>query len=383
MSKLCMIQINGETFSAYRGDLLLDAALMNGVDMPHDCRSGHCGTCRVRVLDGRFFGGCSDDADLVHACQCRVLSDMVVAVEDVPEVTETSAQVRDIVRLAPDVVEVCVEPPAPVPYIPGQYFSLQFRGFPARCYSPTVPLDWPSDKRTIRFHVRQIPNGSVSPALGRTILKGHRLKLTGPFGSAYFKPNHAGRLILVSSGTGFAPIWAIAEAAIWERPERELVLVIGARSVESFYMIPALCRLALFPRVTIISVVSEPQAVTNAVRQGRPTDYLPPLSAQDVVYAAGAPAMVETVTRIAKAAGVTCFSDPFTPGIDSKMTDLLSRAAGWFIANLQISPSTQPMSDEIVQDADFKEPIPAWARRDAPLRSNPGSPRPKIASLQE
>ena len=38
---------------------LLDAALMNGVELPHDCRSGYCGTCRVRVLSGHTFGGAS------------------------------------------------------------------------------------------------------------------------------------------------------------------------------------------------------------------------------------------------------------------------------------------------------------------------------------
>jgi NAD(P)H-flavin reductase/ferredoxin len=383
MSKICTIEVNGERFSAYRGDLLLDAALMNGIDLPHDCRSGYCGTCRVRVLDGRFFGGQSDDADVVHACQCRVISDMAVAVEEVPEIAEVTGQVRDIVRLAPDVVEVCVEPSQPIHYFPGQYISLQFRGYPARCYSPTVPLDWPSDTSVLRFQVRQIRDGCVSAALGRKILKDHRLKLTGPFGSAYFRPDHAGRLILVSSGTGFAPIWAIAEAAIWEKPERELVLIVGARTVASFYMIPALCRVALFPRVKIISVVSEPQDVTNAVHQGRPTDYLPALSTQDVVYAAGAPAMVETVAQIARAAGVTCFSDPFTPELDGGSTDLLSRAADWFSANFQTSPSMQPTSDEIVQGSRFGELVPAWARDDSPLRSTLRRPRPQVVSLEE
>jgi len=43
MSKLCKITINDEPFLANRGELLLDWALMNGVDLPHDCRSGICG----------------------------------------------------------------------------------------------------------------------------------------------------------------------------------------------------------------------------------------------------------------------------------------------------------------------------------------------------
>ena len=38
------------------------------------------------------------------------------------------------------------------------------------------------------------------------------------------------------------------------------MLIAASRRLESLYMIPALCRLALFPRVTIIPVVAEQQA---------------------------------------------------------------------------------------------------------------------------
>ena len=313
MSKICKVTINGELVFANRGDLLLDAALMNGIELPHDCRAGHCGTCQVRVVAGRCLATPTGNSDTVRACQTRVISDLRVVVEKVPEVTEASGKIVDLIDVAPDVWEICVESPQPVQYLPGQYLSVRFRGFPARYYSPTVPLDWPSNPRLMRFHVRQIPKGRVSAALGLKIRKGHRVRLKGPFGAAYFRPKHPGRLVLISSGTGFAPIWAIAEAAIREKPDREVVLVAGAREVQSLYMIPALCRLALFPHVTIIPTVQQRQEISPAVRQGQPTDYLPPLSTSDVIYAAGGPGMVRTTAQLAAAAGTPCFSDPFLP----------------------------------------------------------------------
>jgi hypothetical protein len=130
----------------------------------------------------------------------------------------------------------------------------------------------------------------VSSALGRDIRAGHRVKLTGPFGRAFFRAGHTGRVVLVASGTGFAPMWSVAVAAIMEQPERELVFVVAARSIRSLYMHAALCRLALFPNVTLIPMVSEPQKISHAVRSGRPTDHLPRLTPDDVVYTAGAPA---------------------------------------------------------------------------------------------
>jgi len=368
MSKICTVQVNGEKFSAYCGDILLDAALANGIEMPHDCRSGYCGTCSVRVVSGRFFGGQTDDPEVVQACRCRVVSDMSIQVEKVPEVVEVSGHVSSLVQRAADVVEVCIRLPQPVPYFAGQYFSVQFRGFPARCFSPTVPLAWPSDTEPLRFHVRQLPGGRVSSALGSKIANGHRVKLTGPFGAAYLRPGHSGRLVLVASGTGFAPIWSIAEAAIRERPQRELVLIVGARTINSLYMIPALCRLALFPGVTIVPVVLERQSMTRAVHEGRPTDYMPALLPTDVVYAAGAPPMVDAAARKAKAAGARCFSDPFEPSHDGT-PGLLSRAADWLATELQASPPLS-MADWTFEDPRTEEAIPALAGASS-LRARP------------
>jgi 3-phenylpropionate/trans-cinnamate dioxygenase ferredoxin reductase subunit len=163
----------------------------------------------------------------------------------------------------------------------------------------------------VRFNIRQIENGLISSALGRTIERGHRVTLTGPYGSAYFRPDHPGRIVLVAGGTGFAPIWAIAEAAIRERPDREMHIVVGTRSIEGLYMVPALCRIALFPHVTIIPVVSEPQQITPSVKIGLPTEFLPNFRQDDMVYVSGAPAMVAQVAALARSNGARCHSDAF------------------------------------------------------------------------
>jgi len=330
MKKTCKVTLNNETFAANAGDLLLDAALLNGIDLPHDCRSGICGACRVRLVKGRVFGGHEDGEEMIHACQARIISDIEVVAEPVPDQVSISARVRGIVRLAPDVVGVDLELPKPLRYLPGQFCKLQFQGFPARCYSPTYPLEGPPDNRLLHFHIRRFPDGAVSAHLGRDIRIGHCVRLTGPLGTAFLRPNHAGSIVLASSGTGFAPMWSIAVAAIMERPQRELVFVVAARKVQSFYMHAALCRLALFPNVTIIPTVTEPQSVSAAVRIGRPTDHLPVLSPNDVVYASGAPAMTERVARMARAAGAKCHTDPFTS--NARLTEhkkLAQRLSGW------------------------------------------------------
>jgi NAD(P)H-flavin reductase/ferredoxin len=313
MRKICKVTVNDEPFLANCGDLLLDWALTSGIDLPHDCRAGVCGACRVRLVEGRVFGGQEQGDDMIHACQARIVSDIAIVTEAVPDQVTMSGQVIDIVRLAPDVIGVDVELPKPLPYLPGQFCKVQYRGFPARSYSPTYPLEGRANDRLLHFHIRRFPDGIVSSELGRKIRIGHRVKVTGPYGSAFLRPNHSGSIVLVASGTGFAPMWSIAVAAILERPQRELIFVVAARKLQSLYMHSALCRLALFPNVTIIPTVSEQQNVSPAIRSGRPTDHLPSLSPDDVVYTSGAPAMTDTVARMARAAGARCYTDPFLP----------------------------------------------------------------------
>ncbi len=314
MRKICKVTLNDETFLANCGDLLLDWALTSGVDLPHDCRAGICGACRVRLVEGRVFGGQEPGDDMIHACQARIVSDIEIVTEPVPDQVSMSGKIANIVRLAPDVLGVTVQLPKPLHYFPGQFCKVQFRGFPARSYSPTYPLEGPADDRVLNFHIRRFSDGVVSSELGRNIRVGHRVKVRGPYGSAFLRRNHSGSIVLVASGTGFAPMWSIAVAAILERPQRELIFVVAARKLQSLYMHSALCRLALFPNVTIIPTVSEQESVVSpAIRSGRPTDHLPSLSPDDVVYTSGAPGMTDTVARLARAAGARCYTDPFVP----------------------------------------------------------------------
>jgi 3-phenylpropionate/trans-cinnamate dioxygenase ferredoxin reductase subunit len=176
-------------------------------------------------------------------------------------------------------------------------------------------------------------DGRVTSSLGKRIRPGHRVKLTGPYGSAHFRPDLDSRLILVATSTGFAPIWSIAVAALRENPERMMMIIAGARTVESLYMGPALARLANFPNVVVVPVCSTPQTLSNAVKLGRPTDYLPHLLPTDVLYACGAPPMVDAIRSIAARIGAVCYADPFLPTTDDTVEEsALTRAMGWLAA---------------------------------------------------
>jgi NAD(P)H-flavin reductase/ferredoxin len=315
MRKTCRVTINDQVFSAFRGDILLEAARNDGVDIPFDCGSGHCGICRVRVLDGLAIGGECREPGTVRACQARIMSDLQLRIESMPEVTTVAGRVSAIRPRAPDVIEVKIEASEPLVYLPGQHLRVQFRGFPARCYNPTAPIEDVAERdlELLHLQVRRMAGGRVSSALGRDIREGHRVRLEGPFGSAFLRPASESRLVLAASGTGFAPVWSIAVAAVRENPHRRIMMVIGAQTLQSLYMANALARLARFPKATVIPVVETPQRAPDVVRIGNVTDYLPRLSADDAVHVCGPAPLVQAVSRIAAAAGAPCYSVPFLP----------------------------------------------------------------------
>src|SRR5215510_9785398 len=330
MTRSHQITVNGQSFLARGGELLLDAALNNGIDLPYNCRAGHCGTCCVRLVSGEVQGGEGSEPGIVHACQCRIVGDAVIEKDQSSGVRTVEGVLSSLCPLSPEVIEVGIRTDHALPYHAGQYAQVRFNGYPSRPFSITHPLRGNLSSRSVWFHVRRMKDGRVTSSLGERIKPGHRVKLTGPYGSAHFRPNLHSRLILVATNTGFAPIWSVAVAALRENPQRMMMIIAGGRSIESLYMVPALVQLASFPNVLVVPCCSTPQNLSKAVKPGRPTDYLPRLLPTDVLYACGAPGMVDSIKSIAEQVGAVCYADPFLPTTDDTVAEnVLTRAMGW------------------------------------------------------
>jgi NAD(P)H-flavin reductase len=239
-------------------------------------------------VSGTVRGGEGAEPGIVHACQCRIAGDAVIVKDQPPDVRTVEGVLSSLRPLSREVMEVGIRTHRALPYHAGQYVQVRFRGYPSRPFSITHALQ-----------------GNPSSPSGL-----------------------ASRLVLVATNTGFAPIWSIAVAALRENPERMMMIIVGGRTIESLYMAPALVQLARFPNVLVVPVCSTAQTSSNAVSLGRPTDYLPRLLPTDVLYACGAPAMVESVKSIAAHVGAVCHADPFLPtAADMVEESALTRAS--------------------------------------------------------
>lgn len=333
MANRLKVTANGRSFGVRCGAVLLDSALIQGVELPHDCRAGRCGSCLTRVRRGVTVGGESPQPGMVYACQARVLSDLDIEVESLPDPVRIGAWIGSLTELCSDVVQLEIQTETPPGMLPGQYCRFAFKGFPARSYSPTAALLGPSRPGTFFLHIQRVRDGRVSSQLGHTIQAGHPLTIEGPFGTAFHRPGRSERLVLAASGTGFAPIYAVAEAALREDFNRHIVMVAGARRLQSLYMPAALGWMSTAPNVTVIATADEAQSLSRVVRTGTPADHLPPLSAHDVVYAAGGPRIVKAVSKVAVEAGAQVHFDVFQPAGPEEtgggLGGLVSKMSAW------------------------------------------------------
>ena len=179
-------------FEARRGEPVLTAALRQHLNLPHSCKGGSCGTCRVRVLRGQFdyphgrpigIDAAEEAAGYALICQARAASDLVVEIREIRHVTdveirELPARVERMERFAPDVMGLWLRLPAIEPFTwqAGQYVDVMLAGERRRSFSLANP---PRDAALLELHVRRTPGGAFSEQVFGGMKSGSLLRIEG------------------------------------------------------------------------------------------------------------------------------------------------------------------------------------------------------------
>src|SRR6478672_8817836 len=110
--------INGRRVPARAGQTLLDAGLAGGRAIPHDCATGQCDTCRVRIHSGTVDDAGTRIGDTVLACRSRLVAETVIEFDEVPDLVRRSGTVDTVTELTADIVEVTVAMRRRLSYLP-------------------------------------------------------------------------------------------------------------------------------------------------------------------------------------------------------------------------------------------------------------------------
>jgi CDP-4-dehydro-6-deoxyglucose reductase, E3 len=335
------VQPAGLAFEVARDEPILAAAIRAGIGLPYGCRDGACGSCKSRLVEGRVIHGAhqlrtlsADDEEqgwILPCCatpqtDCVIQARTVAGAGEYP-VQKMPARVAALSRPAPDVAIMKLQLPAnmALKYRAGQYVEFILRDGSRRSYSMANAPEHLGEPPAIELHLRHMPGGKFTDHVFGAMKEKEILRVEGPLGSFFLREDNTKPIVLLASGTGFAPIKAIIEHLRAKATPRDAVLYWGCRSKADLYLHDwALQAAAEMPSLRYIPVLSEAKAEdawtgrTGLVHRAVMAD-LPDLSAHEV-YACGAPIMVESARReFVSVCGLpedAFFADSFTTEAD-------------------------------------------------------------------
>jgi CDP-4-dehydro-6-deoxyglucose reductase len=262
-----------------------------------------------RVHQDKALSAAEEAAGLILTCCATPQTDCVVEARSVPgageyAVLKLPSRVLSIERPAPDVALIRLQLPANqnLQYRAGQYVEFILRDGARRSYSMANAPHNLGSPPTIELHLRHMPGGKFTDHAFGAMKEKDILRMEGPFGTFFLREDSAKPIVLLASGTGFAPIKAIIEHLQMKGSTRSAVLYWGCRSKADLYLHAWAEEAArTMPSLRYVPVLSEPKPEdgwagrTGLVHEAVMHD-LPDLSGYQV-YACGAPVMVESARR--------------------------------------------------------------------------------------
>jgi CDP-4-dehydro-6-deoxyglucose reductase len=169
---------SGRRFEAAADQPLLDAAQGAALNLPHSCKGGNCGACKVRLLRGEIHYPNGAPLGLSAAevaegqillCQARAESDLVLETFE-PQAADSAhakrlpCRIERAVPLSHDVMGLFLRLPLAETFTfeAGQYIDILLPGGRRRSFSIASP---PHDARPLELHIRRVVGGEFTDRL--------------------------------------------------------------------------------------------------------------------------------------------------------------------------------------------------------------------------
>ena len=336
-----VVQPSGRSFTVEGDETLLSAGIRQGLNMPYGCKDGACGSCKCKKISGEVQLGTyqtkalSDEEraqGLVLTCCATALSDVVLESKQVTSadafpMKKLPVRIASMEKVSSDVMRIFLQLPATevMQYHAGQYVEFLLRDGSRRAYSmANAPHTLAADAPKVELHIRHMPGGKFTDHVFGAMKEKDIQRVEGPQGSFYLREDNDAPIVLLASGTGFAPIKALMEHMQHKGITRPTRLYWGGRRPADLYMNDwVLAQLPLMPHLQYIPVVSN--ALPEDAWAGR-TGFVHAAVLQDTpsltayqVYACGAPIVVDSAKRDYLASGLVednFFADSFTSEAD-------------------------------------------------------------------
>ncbi|MEX0729930.1 MAG: 2Fe-2S iron-sulfur cluster binding domain-containing protein [Aquisalimonadaceae bacterium] len=278
----------GHRFEVDSGERILYGGLRSGLDLPYECATGTCGSCKARLLDGELEELWPDapGKDLLKPnsgdflmCQCVPKGSGAVTAEVSKPVARLQADAhapgwaKGVVIQAPrylthDVMAVDVQLDRPVRFEAGQFMALEVADVPGtRGYSM---VNYATETDRLAFVIKRKPGGGVSEWLFGGDRAGTPVRLFGPLGTALFRPEMDTNILCIAGGTGIAGIMSILQRACDEQyfDNHRGDVFFGVRTpADAFYLDELSTFSRKFPQTLNITVAFSDQPADDAFKR--------------------------------------------------------------------------------------------------------------------
>lgn len=252
MSYQLTIEPLGATIEVEEGQTLLDAALRQGIYIPHACCHGLCGTCKVQVSDGEVDHGHANpfalmdferDAGKTLACCATLQSDACIEadIDEDPDaqvipVRDFHTTVARIETLTPTIKAIWLKLDSAMHFQAGQYVQLVIPGIAgSRAFSIANSPAQVQATGEIELNVRMVPGGSGTTWLHQQLKVGDSLQISGPYGRFLVRKSAKLPLVFMAGGSGLSSPRSMLYDLLEAECQQPMTLVYGQRTREELY----------------------------------------------------------------------------------------------------------------------------------------------------
>jgi toluene monooxygenase electron transfer component len=226
--KITVQHKNGElAFECGECESILYAGLRQGINLPFECATGTCGTCRARVTAGDVAvqwkeapGGARlkpEKGDILM-CQARARSDCQLLVPSELTINSNAAPavrrgvIRDLQTLTRDVVHFDLHLTSPMRFQAGQFVVLERPDIAGgRAYSM---VNHAAELQRLALVIKRKPGGRFCDWLFDNFSAGAEVEVFGPLGRAVFRPEENRNFVCIAGGSGIAGMMSILQCAV-------------------------------------------------------------------------------------------------------------------------------------------------------------------------
>jgi phenol hydroxylase P5 protein len=316
MSYQLTIEPLGATIEVEEGQTLLDAALRQGIYIPHACGHGLCGTCKVQVCDGEVDHGHANpfalmdferDAGKTLACCATLQSDATIEADidedpdaEIIPVRDFHTTVSRIEDLTPTIKGIFLKLDQPIHFQAGQYVQVVIPGVEGgRAFSIANSPAQVQATGEIELNVRIVAGGAGTTWLHQNLTVGDQLQIAGPYGRFFVRKSARLPRLFMAGGSGLSSPRAMIHDLLEGHDPLPITLVYGQRMREELYYDEEFRALAVkHPNFTYVpSLSNEPEASDWTAARGFVHDvakaHFGGTFAGHQAYLCGPPVMIE------------------------------------------------------------------------------------------